>query len=54
MKNTLKYSQHMQKNPVHPDEPEKAYARLQLNGVLDINARWAKNPQPLGEGEGVQ
>ena len=28
----------MQKNPAHPDEPEKAYARLQLNGVLDINA----------------
>ena len=38
MKNTLKYSLHMQKNPDHPDEPEKAYARLQLNGVLDINA----------------
>ena len=38
MKNTLKYSLHMQKNPVHPEEPEKAYARLQLNGVLDINA----------------
>ena len=28
----------MQKNPAHPEEPEKAYARLQLNGVLDINA----------------
>ena len=38
MKNTLKYSLHMQKNPVHPEEPEKAYATLQLNGVLDINA----------------
>ena len=38
MKNTLKYSLHMQKNPIHPDEPEKAYARLQFNGVLDINA----------------
>ena len=38
MKNTLKYSLHMQKNLVHPDEPEKAYATLQLNGVLDINA----------------
>ena len=38
MKNTLKYSLHMQKNPMHPEEPEKAYARLQLNGVLDINA----------------
>ena len=38
MKNTLKYSLHMQKNPIHPDEPEKAYASLQLNGVLDINA----------------
>ena len=38
MKNTLKYSLTMRKNPVHPDEPEKAYASLQLNGVLDINA----------------
>ena len=38
MKNTLKYSLHLQKNPAHPEEPEKAYARLQLNGVLDINA----------------
>ncbi|MBR1683294.1 MAG: hypothetical protein IJ700_08095 [Bacteroidaceae bacterium] len=38
MKTTLKYSLHMQKNPAHPDEPEKAYASLQLNGVLDINA----------------
>ena len=38
MKNTLKYSLHMQKNPMHPEEPEKAYATLQLNGVLDINA----------------
>ncbi len=37
MKTTLKYSLHMQKNPVHPDEPEKAYASLQLNGVIDIN-----------------
>ena len=38
MKNTLKYSLHMQQNPAHPEEVEKAYARLQLNGVLDINA----------------
>ena len=38
MKNTLKYSLHMQKNPAHPEEAEKAYATLQLNGVLDINA----------------
>ena len=38
MNNTLKYSLHMQQNPAHPEEPEKAYARLQLNGVLDINA----------------
>ena len=38
MKNTLKYSLAMRKNPIHPDEPEKAYASLQLNGVLDINA----------------
>ena len=38
MKNTLKYSLTMRKNPAHPDEPEKAYASLQLNGVLDIEA----------------
>ena len=38
MKNTLKYSLAMRKNPIHPDEPEKAYASLQLNGVLDIDA----------------
>ena len=38
MKNTLKYSLHLQKNPFHPEEPQKAYARLQLNGILDINA----------------
>ena len=38
MKNTLKYSLAMRKNPAHPEEPEKAYATLQLNGVLDINA----------------
>ena len=38
MNNTLKYSLHMQTNPAHPEEPEKAYASLQLNGVLDINA----------------
>ena len=38
MNNTLKYSLHMQQNPAHPEEPEKAYASLQLNGVLDINA----------------
>ena len=37
MKNTLKYSLAMRKNPIHPDEPEKAYASLQLNGVLDID-----------------
>ena len=28
----------MQKNPMRPNDPEKAYASLQLNGVLDINA----------------
>ena len=28
----------MRKNIVHPDEPEKAYANLQLNGVIDIDA----------------
>ena len=38
MKNTLKYSLTMRQNPIHPDEPEKAYASLQLNGVLDIDA----------------
>jgi len=37
MKTTLKYSLHMQKNPARPEEDEKAYASLQLNGVLDIN-----------------
>ncbi len=37
MKNTLKYSLAMRKNPIHPDEPEKAYASLQLNGTLNIN-----------------
>ena len=37
MKNTLKYSLHMQQNLAHPEEPEKAYARLQLNGVLGIS-----------------
>ena len=38
MRNTLKYSLAMRKNPIHPDEPEKAYASLQLNGVLNIDA----------------
>ena len=38
MQNTLKYSLCMRPNPAHPEEPEKAYANLQLNGVLDINA----------------
>ncbi len=38
MKNTLKYSLAMRKNPAHPEEPEKAYASLQLNGILDIRA----------------
>ena len=38
MKNTLKYSLHMQKSLAHPDDPEKAFATLQLNGVLDINS----------------
>ena len=38
MKSTLKYSLALRKNPIHPDEPEKAYASLQLNGILDINA----------------
>ena len=38
MKNTLKYSLHMQKNQMRPEDAEKAYATLQLNGVLDINA----------------
>ena len=38
MKTTLKYSLHMQKNQMRPEDAEKAYATLQLNGVLDINA----------------
>ncbi len=38
MKNTLKYSLHLQKNPVRPNEEKKAFATLQLNGVLDINS----------------
>ncbi len=38
MKNTLKYSLAMRQNPQHPEEPSKAYATLQLNGVLDIDA----------------
>ena len=38
MQTTLKYSLHMQKNPMRPEDAEKAYATLQLNGVLDIAA----------------
>jgi len=38
MQNTLKYSLCMRQNPAHPEEAEKAYASLQLNGVLNIDA----------------
>ena len=38
MKNTLKYSLHMMKNQMRPEDAPKAYATLQLNGVLDINS----------------
>ena len=38
MKTTLKYSLHMMNNLMRPEDAEKAYATLQLNGVLDINA----------------
>lgn len=38
MKTTIKYSLHTQKNLFRPEEPEKAYATMQLTGTLDINA----------------
>ena len=38
MKKNLMYSLTMRQNLAHPEEPEKAYANLQLNGVLDIDA----------------
>lgn len=38
MNNTLKYSLTMRKNLARPEDTEKAYASLQLNGVMDINA----------------
>ena len=33
---SIKYSVAMMKNPVHPDEPEKAYANIQLNGTVSL------------------
>ena len=33
---SIKYSVCMMKNPVHPDEPEKAYANIQLNGTVSL------------------
>ena len=33
---SIKYSVAMMKNPVHPDEPEKAYANIQLNGIVSL------------------
>ncbi|MCI6181325.1 MAG: HU family DNA-binding protein, partial [Prevotella sp.] len=32
--NTIKYSLAMQGNPTNPEEPEKAYARVQLNEII--------------------
>ena len=32
--NTIKYSLTMQSNPTNPEEPEKAYARVQINEVI--------------------
>ena len=32
--NTIKYSLALQSNPTNPEEPEKAYARVQLNEVI--------------------
>ena len=33
---SIKYSVCMMTNPVHPDEPEKAYANIQLNGTVSL------------------
>ena len=32
--NTIKYSLALQGNPTNPEEPEKAYARVQLNEII--------------------
>lgn len=37
MQETCKYSVYKQRNPVHPEEPEKYYARLQHERTLDTN-----------------
>ena len=34
MKNTLKYSLHMQKSLAHPDDPEKAFATLGAHATI--------------------
>ncbi len=34
MKNTLKYSLHMQKSLAHPDDPEKAFATLGAHAAI--------------------
>ena len=36
MKETIKYSTAMRANPMKPDEPKKAYATMQSNGVVDL------------------
>lgn len=36
MKETIKYSTCMRANPMKPEEPKKAYAMLQSNGVVNL------------------
>ena len=37
MKETIKYSLAMRANPMKPDEPKKAYATLQSNGLVTLD-----------------
>ena len=37
MQQTCKYSVYSQRNPMHPEEPDKFYARLQHERTLDTN-----------------
>ena len=36
MKETIKYSVAMRPNPLHEDDPKKAYATLQTNGTVNL------------------
>ena len=33
---SIKYSVAMMQNPAHPEEPQKAYANIQLNGIVSL------------------